>query len=161
MRGISLVDVPYFISNYKQIHITCFQYPFYNLLNENRIWSIFLNEWCTCIQKKYSFCKNYTQKIVQMHSSQKYITAINPFISINKQTILLLKRNVFEVPMMCIYLKVYARVLTKRCTTERFPHPVHSYLDIQNYDKPHPPCLTPPLPCALSSLEAVGLQMSL
>lgn len=62
----------------------------------------------------------------------------------------------FEVPMMCIYLKVYARVLTKRCTTERFPHPVHSYLD-----KPHPPCLTPPLPCALSSSEAVGLQMSL
>lgn len=111
-------------------------------------------------KKSIHFARIIDRKLCRC-SSQKYITAINPFISINKQTILLLKRNVFEVPMMCIYLKVYARVLTKRCTTERFPHPVHSYLDIQNYDKPHPPCLTPPLPCALSSLEAVGLQMSL
>lgn len=169
MRGvvhmnISEVAVPYFISNYKKfitpkqnflLHIiTHFQSPFYDLLKWEAVdWigSIFLNGWCSCIQKKsIHFARIMNRKLWRCTVLKKLMTAINPLISLNKEIILLLKGHDFWSTCM----QVYARVLPKRCTTAMFPHPVHSYLDIKNYDIPSPPLLLPPppLPCALCSL---------
>lgn len=161
MRGvvhmnISEVAVPYFISNYKQIHNpqTEFSFTYYHTLPVSFLWftemrSSRLNwkhifKWMTLMHTKKSihFARIMNRKLWRCTVLKKLMTAINPLISLNKEIILLLKRHDFWSTCM----QVYARVLTKRCTTAMFPHPVHSYLDIKNYDIPSPPSFSHLLP---------------